>query len=61
MFFLQVWSENSLVHIPDRHTGRSCSWEKVIHHEGISLWNLVWDEGRKVGALDNFNLTGFAD
>ena len=36
-------------------------WKKGIHHGDISLGNLMWDERRKVGVLNDFDLAKFAD
>jgi len=36
-------------------------WKKGIHHGDISLENLMWDDRRKVGVLNDFDLARFAD
>ena len=36
-------------------------WKKGIHHGDISLGNLMWDDKRKVGILNDFDLARFAD
>jgi serine/threonine protein kinase len=42
-------------------TGHFCLWKKGIHHGDISLGNLMWDDRRKVGVLNDFDLSRFAD
>ena len=36
-------------------------WKKGIQHGDISLGNLMWDDERKVGILNDFDLAKFAD
>jgi len=36
-------------------------WKKGIYHGDISLENLMWDDRRKVGVLNDFDLSRFAD
>ncbi|KAF9643788.1 hypothetical protein BDM02DRAFT_3151168 [Thelephora ganbajun] len=38
-----------------------CLWKKGIRHGDISLGNLMWDDRRKVGILNDFDLARFAD
>jgi len=43
------------------NTGHFCLWKKGIHHGDVSLGNLMWDDRRKVGILNDFDLARFAD
>ena len=45
----------------NKYTGHWCLWKKGIRHGDISLGNLMWDDRRKVGVLNDFDLARFAD
>jgi len=47
--------------LTDYDTGHYCLWKKGIQHGDISLGNMMWDDRRKVGILNDFDLSKFAD
>jgi len=47
--------------LTDYDTGHYCLWKKGIQHGDVSLGNMMWDDRRKVGILNDFDLSKFAD
>ena len=47
--------------LTDHDTGHYCLWKKGIQHGDVSLGNMMWDDRRKVGILNDFDLSKFAN
>ena len=41
--------------------GHFCLWRMGIQHGDVSLGNLMWDDERKVGVLNDFDFAKFVD